>query len=125
MKTLNSALYAVGGATVVAALVLIGLGHLLLGAAVCFIGLIPASFLTVAIGRKQGPPTRQQGLANQRTYARVLLIIGVVALVAGGILSATASGPLSTVLLWGGPGMLLGGITVYLYVREEQKSTPK
>lgn len=126
-NVLKALLWIVGGVSILVGLYFVATDRLLLTAAVCFTGLLPAGLLAFAIQR-QSP--RLHGIAKldrQRRNGLAIAVVGAAAIAVGGVLALVAPGNLSTVLLGMGPGMLLGGGMVYWVARAEiikQKNRP-
>lgn len=116
---LKGILYAIGGVTIAAGLYFAAIGRPLLTAIICFAALLPAGLLALVIQRKSPRPQGVELLQRQRQTSRLILIIGIVAVVAGGILMLVAPGGLAKVFLWMGPGMALGGGAIHGWARSE------
>lgn len=115
---LNVALVVVGLATVASSLYLAANDRPLLGAAICFIGLLPAAGLTYAAARLGPPPAASQRVRRQRGFGFASFGIGLLFLICGGALILTAPGTLSTALLWTGFGLVVAGSFVFSLFRK-------
>lgn len=122
VKMLNALLLLVGVATIGAGLYFAAIDRLLLTAAVCLLGLVPAGALAYALSRMEPRPTGSRLVERQRRIAFLGLALGAVSLFVGGVLAIVSPGSLATLLLWTGPGLVVGGILVLATVRHGDKS---
>lgn len=120
VNVLNGLLLTVGVVTIGAGLYLAATDRVLLTAAVCLAGLIPAGALAYAISLHQPRPTGAKLIERQRRSGFAIFAVGVAAVVIGGVLLFTMPSPLGTILLWTGPGLVLGGIAVIAFTRAKK-----
>lgn len=121
VKMLNALLLLVGVATIGAGLYFAAIDRLLLTAAVCLLGLVPAGALAYALSRMEPRPTGSRLVERQRRIAFLGLALGAAALFLGSARHRVAWLPRNTPPV-DGAGVGGRGILVLATVRHGDKS---
>jgi hypothetical protein len=117
-RELTVALWAITAGTIAAALVLAALDRLLIAAAVCFLGGLPAALLVWGIERRTPPRSAAEKRAIGLRQGFRIAAAGAASTTVGGILlivAPDAVGHVPEILLSAGATLLFGGVTAQRY----------